>query len=145
MNTVILILSILIFTSVGGFLYIRHLYRDFCRREDQKERIDELRKKVFSANELIRTRYTTPMDHSVRDNLIPKIEFIVTLISSRDPEGQEKELSFLVDILTETFLRLETHYGEVDYIMAPINSMRDRLAMERIQFLKSVDEDAELN
>ena len=122
--------------SLTAFFVIRSRYRSFCIREDQKERISVIKKKISSAGYYIRKNYNTPMDTSIYDNVMPKVEFLEKLISNKSLDDQEKEYQFLLDMLTETFIRLKDNYDDVAYILSPLNSMRDRLVQEHIQFLK---------
>lgn len=105
-------------------------------KEDQKDRITILRKQIESARDYVRKTYNTPFDTSIQDNIIPKMEFIEKLIMKKDPDDQEKELKFLLDMLTETFIRLRENFNDVGSIVAPLNNLRDRLVQEHIQFIK---------
>ena len=119
-----------------AWLYIKRQYRLFCMREDQKDRIAVLRRQIESARDYVRKTYNTPFDTSIQDNIIPKMEFIEKLIMRKDQDDQEKELKFLLDMLTETFVRLRENFNDVGSIVAPLNSLRDRLVQEHLQFIK---------
>jgi hypothetical protein len=128
--------SFAILAVAFAWLYIKRKYVAFCENEDQKERIAILRKKIESARDYVRKTYNTPFDTSVQDNIIPKMEFIEKLIMKKDQNDQERELKFLLDMLTETFIRLRENFNDVGSIVAPLNSLRDRLVQEHIQFIK---------
>ena len=132
------IVSVLVGLLLVGasWFFIRREYRNFCRREEQKERIVVLKKKVESARDYIRKTYNTPMDTSVQDNIIPKMEFIEKLIMNKSPDEQEKELNFLIAMLTETFVRLRENYDDVRFIVAPLNTLRDRLVSEHLRYIR---------
>ena len=121
---------------VLSYLYVRRAYRIFCRREDQRDRISILRKKIDSSKEYLRENHSTPFDHSVPDNIIPKTEFLVKLISHKSPDEQERDLNQLLDILTETFIRLRNPYQDPRSITSPLNSLRDRLVREHIAYIR---------
>jgi hypothetical protein len=111
-------------------------------REDQKDRISVLRRQIESARDYVRKTYNTPFDTSIQDNIIPKMEFIEKLIMRKDQNDQEKELKFLLDMLTETFIRLKENFNDVGSIVAPLNGLRDRLVQEHLNWLKEhMDED----
>ena len=129
-----IILSTVIFSGYILFLYIRYKYRLFCQKQDQMERIDILRKKIHSSTSYIRTNFKN--DIQLQNNLIPKIGFIENLILKKSLNDQEKELNFLLDIITETFSRIYKNYDDVQYIMSPLNTLRDRIVQEHIQFIK---------
>ena len=129
-----IILSTVIFSGYILFLYIRYKYRLFCQKQDQMERIDILRKKIHSSTSYIRTNFKN--DIQLQNNLIPKIGFIENLILKKSLNDQEKELDFLLDIITETFSRIYKNYDDVQYIMSPLNTLRDRIVQEHIQFIK---------
>lgn len=129
-----IILSTAIFSGYILFLYIRYKYRLFCQKQDQMERIDILRKKIHSSTSYIRTNFKN--DIQLQNNLIPKISFIENLILKKSLNDQEKELDFLLDIITETFSRIYKNYDDVQYIMSPLNTLRDRIVQEHIQFIK---------
>lgn len=129
-----IILSTVIFSGYILFLYIRYKYRLFCQKQDQMERIDILRKKIHSSTSYIRTNFKN--DIQLQNNLIPKIGFIENLIMKKSLNDQEKELNFLLDIITETFSRIYKNYDDVQYIMSPLNTLRDRIVQEHIQFIK---------
>lgn len=144
-QTVMLVFAILGIISVGIFLYIRAQYRNFCQREDQKERISLLRKKIASARTYIQTNYNTPFDTSIHDNIVPKMEFIEKLIMNKAPDDQERELQFLLDMLTETFVRLRDNYNDISLIVSPLNTLRDRLVQEHLQYIREhMDEDSQI-
>ena len=121
----------------GFFLYIKRQYRIFCRKEDQKEHITLLRRQIESAREYIRKNYTTETNHSIYDNIVPKMEFIEKLILHKAPEEQEKEFQFLLDMLTETFIRLKNNYNDVPGIVSPLNTLRDRLVQEHLAYQRT--------
>lgn len=98
------------------------------------ERIDILRKKIHSSTSYIRTNFKN--DIQLQNNLIQKIGFIENLILKKSLNDQEKELDFLLDIITETFSRIYKNYDDVQYIMSPLNTLRDRIVQEHIQFIK---------
>ena len=131
---ILIILSTVIFSGYILFLYIRYKYRLFCQKQDQIERIDILRKKIHSSTSYIRTNFKN--DIQLQNNLIPKISFIENLILKKSLNDQEKELDFLLDIITETFSRIHNRYDDVQYIMSPLNTLRDRIVQEHIQFIK---------
>jgi len=134
--------SALALIIISSFFYIRHRYRIFCQKEDQKERISIIKREILSAKDFVRTTYSTPMDHSVADNIIPKIDFLLKIIQNKDMDGQEKEMRTLRDMLTETFVRLRTNYMDVAMIVSPLNTLRDRLVQEHLDWLKEhMDED----
>ena len=122
---------------LGFFLYVRHQYRIFCRREDQKEHIALLRRRIESAREYIQKNYITQTNRSIYDNIVPKMEFIEKLILHKSPDEQEKELKFLLDMLTETFVRLKNNYDDVQGIVSPLNTLRDRLVREHLAYLRT--------
>ena len=132
----IISLSSVTFFFTLAWLYIKRQYKLFCMREDQKDRISVLRRQIESARDYVRKTYNTPFDTSIQDNIIPKMEFIEKLIMKKDPDDQEKELKFLLDMLTETFIRLKENFNDVGSIVSPLNSLRDRLVQEHIQFIK---------
>ena len=117
-------------------LWVRRSYMRFCEREDQKDRISVLRKEILSAKTYIRTTYSTPMDHSVADNLLPKIDFLLKLISNKSSNDQEREMRMLRDLLAETFVRLRGNYMDVQYVLSPLNTFRDRLVQEHLDWLR---------
>ena len=127
--------------GVGVFFYVRYAYRDFCRREELAHRISILKREIGSARAFVNERYDHAFDHSIRDNIIPKMEFIQKLISHKPPEEQERELRFLRDMLIETFTRLKDSYDDVPAVVAPLNSLRDRLVQEHLQWLRDHMED----
>lgn len=131
---ILIILSTVIFSGYILFLYIRYKYRLFCQKQDQIERIDILRKKIHSSTSYIRTNFKN--DIQLQNNLIPKISFIENLILKKSLNDQEKELDFLLNIITETFSRIYKNYNDVQYIMSPLNTLRDRIVQEHIQFIK---------
>ena len=135
----ITISSIAVLSAVflGFFLYIRRQYRIFCRREDQKEHIALLRRQIESARDFIRKNYTTQTNRSIYDNIVPKMEFIEKLILHKPLEEQEKEFQFLLNMLTETFVRLKTSYDDVQGIVSPLNTLRDRLVQEHLSYLRT--------
>ena len=130
-------ISTLLALSVCCFFYIRHQYRIFCHKEDQKEHIALLRRQIESARDFIRKNYTTQTNHSIYDNIVPKMEFIEKLILHKAPEDQEREFQFLLDMLTETFVRLKNNYDDVPGIVAPLNTLRDRLVQEHLAYLRT--------
>lgn len=127
---------VLFLLGTGTFLYIRRAYRIFCQKEDQKERINILKQKINSAKDYLRQNYSTAFDHSIPDNIIPKMEFLVKLISHRTLEDQEKNLYLLLNILTETFIRLKQNPQDPILIISPLNSLRDKLVQEHLNFIK---------
>lgn len=133
-SIIAIILSSVILSGYILFLYIRYKYRLFCQKQDQIERIDILRKKIHSSTSYIRTNFKN--DIQLQNNLIPKIGFIENLITKKSLNDQEKELDFLLDIITETFSRIYKSYDDVQYIMSPLNTLRDRIVQEHIQFIK---------
>ena len=116
-------------------LYIRRSYRAFCLREDQKDRISVLKRKIDSSKDYLRENYSTPLDHSIPDNIIPKTELFVKLISHKSPDEQERDLNQLLNILTETFIRLRNPYHDPQSIISPMNSLRDRLVREHMAYV----------
>lgn len=148
-NEPLTITQILIISAISvtffftlAWLYIKRQYRLFCMREDQKDRISVLRRQIESARDYVRKTYNTPFDTSIQDNIIPKMEFIEKLIMRKDQNDQEKELKFLLDMLTETFIRLKENFNDVGSIVAPLNGLRDRLVQEHLNWLKEhMDED----
>lgn len=132
--TSITVLSVILFCF---FFYIRHQYRIFCHKEDQKEHIALLRRQIESARDFIRKNYTTQTNRSIYDNIVPKMEFIEKLILHKTPEEQEKEFQFLLDMLTETFIRLKNNYNDVPAIVSPLNTLRDRLVQEHLTYLRT--------
>jgi len=134
-----IISSITVFSAIlfCFFLYIKRQYKIFCRKEDQKEHIALLRRQIESARDFIRKNYTTQTDHSIYENIVPKMEFIEKLILHKSPDEQEKEFQFLLDMLTETFVRLRNNYDDVPGIVAPLNTLRDRLVQEHLAYLRT--------
>ena len=134
------VLAFILFLS--AYVYIRKSYREFCLREDRLERIDLLKREINSARQYVSDHYSSPEDNTVQMNLIPKIDFLLKLISNKTPDIQEQELKTLLDMLTETFVRLKTNYDDVTYILSPLNNFRDRLVHEHLDWLKDhMDED----
>lgn len=129
--------------SYLAFLYVRHAYRDFCMREDQKERIGILLKEIGSAKDYVRKEHSTPMDSSIPNNIVPKIDFLVSIIRNRDLPQQEKDLTTLRDMLAETFLRLKDPTMDVISVLSPLNTLRDRLVREHLDWIRDhMDESA---
>ena len=140
---IILISAVLAFNIfLAAYVYVRRSYREFCLREDRLERIDLLKREINSARQYVTDHYSSPDDRTVQANLIPKIDFLLKLISNKTPDLQERELKTLLDMLTETFVRLKTNYDDVTYILSPLNNFRDRLVHEHLDWLKDhMDED----
>lgn len=136
-------LVVLAGVSYLAFLYVRHAYRDFCRREDQKERVGILLKEIGSAKDYVRKEHSTPMDSSIPNNIVPKIDFLVSIIMNRDISQQERDLTALRDMLAETFLRLRDPNMDVISVLSPLNTLRDRLVREHLDWIRDhMDENA---
>lgn len=136
-------IAVLAVVSYLAFLYVRHAYRDFCMREDQKERIGILLKEIGSAKDYARKEHSTPMDSSIPNNIVPKIDFLVSIIRNRDLPQQERDLTALRDMLAETFLRLRDPNMDVISVLSPLNTLRDRLVREHLDWIRDhMDENA---
>lgn len=119
-------------TAYLSFLYIRMKYREYDMVETEKEKISFIKAKLDSASAYFRKNY----DHTVGDNVIPKIDFCRKLISKRKLEEQASLLDRLFSMCYETGTRLKTNYDDVNYIVAPLNGITEELVTYHVKFLK---------
>lgn len=131
-----IILSSVIFVSLSGFFFIRHQYKDFCNREDQKERINNLKLKIRSAKPYLRKTYDSPIDHTISTDIIPKIEFCIKLIEKNPEDKQEYLFQQLLNLTTETLYRLKTDFDNIPAIVSPLNTLRDTLVQNHLDYIK---------
>lgn len=131
-----IILSSVILLSLSGFFFIRHQYKDFCVREDRKERIGVLKARIRSAKPYLRKNYDSPIDHTVSADIIPKIEFCIKLIEKNPEDKQEYLFQKLLDLTTETLYRLRTDFDNIPAIVSPLNTLRDQLVQSHLDYIK---------
>ena len=133
-----------VFFFIAAFLfavYIRKSYKRFCQMEDMKERIEILKKKIFSARTYLRENYNTPESSQISKDIIPKIEFLVKLIEKTDINHQEEKFNLLLNLTTETLFRIKTDFYNVPAILSPLNTLRDQLVQDHIDFLRKYSEE----
>lgn len=129
---------------IGSFIlyaYVRISYREFCIKETLKENVNVLFKRAYSSLEYINNTYNDPLNptHNVlKKTLTAKITFILDIIKTLPPETQEYELDFLIKILTETFTRINQDIDDITKITSPLTTLTQRLAREKIDYLKSI-------
>jgi hypothetical protein len=134
-------LSIVILLGLLFWWYIRMSYREFCIKETLKENVNVLFKRAYSSLEYINNTYNDPLNptHNVlKKTLTAKITFILDIIKTLPPETQEYELDFLIKILTETFTRINQDINDITKITSPLTTLTQRLAREKIDYLKSI-------
>lgn len=131
-----IVFSVVVFILLS-FFYIRMKYREYDRRETEKEKIEFVKLKIDSAIAYFRKNY----DRTVSDNVISKIDFCRKLISKRKLEEQSFLLERLFSMCYETGSRLRTNYDDVNYIVSPLNNITKELVDHHVRFLKDhIDE-----
>lgn len=143
MSISFLVIFLSVFISLGWFFwfYVRMRYREFCIKETLKENVNVLFKKAYSSLEYINNTYNDPLNptHNVlKKTLTAKITFILDIIKTLPLETQEYELDFLIKILTETFTRINQDINDITKITSPLTTLTQRLAREKIDYLKSI-------
>jgi hypothetical protein len=129
---------------IGSFIlyaYIKISYKEFCIKETLKENVNVLMKRAYSSLEYINNTYNDPLNptHNVlKKTLTAKITFVLDIIKTLPLETQEYELDFLIKILTETFLRINQDINDITKITSPLTTLTQRLAREKIDYLKSI-------
>ena len=116
-------------------------YREFCIKETLKENVNVLMKRAYSSLDYINNTYNDPLNptHNVlKKTLSTKITFILDIIKTLPLETQEYELDFLIKILTETFTRINQDINDITKITSPLTTLTQRLAREKIDYLKSI-------
>ena len=134
-------LSIVIPLGLLFWWYIRMSYREFCIKETLKENVNVLMKRAYSSLEYINNTYNDPLNptHNVlKKTLTTKITFILDIIKTLPLDKQEYELDFLIKILTETFTRINQDINDITKITSPLTTLTQRLAREKIDYLKSI-------
>jgi chromosome segregation ATPase len=127
--------SILIL-SLFSWFYLKYSYKQFCQKEDIKDRINILKKKIISAKTYLRHNYNTPETYHVIKDIVPKIEFLVKLIEKTDFNHQEEKFQILLNLTTETLYRLQTDFYNIQAIVSPLNTLRDQLVHEYLDYIK---------
>ena len=128
--------------GISLYVYIKLSYREFCYRENLKENINILLKRAYSSLDYINDNYNDPLNptHNVlKKTLSTKITFILDIIKTLPQETQEYELKFLINILTETFTRINQDINDIQKITSPLNNIINRLAREKIDYLKQIE------
>lgn len=136
-----IILGVFFIGSFILYVYVKISYREFCIKETLKENVNVLFKKAYSSLEYINNTYNDPLNptHNVlKKTLTAKITFVLDIIKTLPLDKQEYELDFLIKILTETFLRINQDINDITKITSPLTTLTQRLAREKIDYLKSI-------